>query len=188
MIGEAPSMTTASQHITAEELLAMPPDQPCELIAGEIVMMTPAGYEHGKIAGTICFLLRSHTAKNALGTVVSAEAGFVISRNPDTVRAPDVAFVRRDRQPESPEGFFPGAPDLAVEVVSPTDRLASVKEKAQAWLAAGTPLVWVVWPDTRSVVVHRSGQSPRILHEKDAITGEEVLPGFECAVAEFFSD
>jgi Uma2 family endonuclease len=181
-------MTTTSQLITAEQLLAMAQEGPCELIAGEIVMMTPAGYQAGKIAATINYLLRAHAAKNRLGTVVSAEAGFVISREPDTVRAPDVAFVRRDRQPASLTGFFPGAPDLAVEVVSPTDRLASVDEKAQAWLNAGTPLVWVVWPNTRSVVVHRPGQPPRILHERDAISGEEVLPGFECPVAEFFGD
>lgn len=181
-------MTTASQRITAEELLAMPQDQPCELIAGEIVMLAHAGYQHGKIAATIGFLLQSDVTKYPRGSVVYAGTGFLISRNPDTVRAPDVAFVRRDRQPESPEGFFPGAPDLAVEVISPTDRLANVNEKARAWLAAGTPLVWVVWPDTRSVVIHRSGQPSRILHAQDTITGEEVLPGFECAVAEFFSD
>jgi Uma2 family endonuclease len=181
-------MTTASQLVTAEELLAMPNDQPCELIAGEVVMMTPAGHEHGTIAVTISTLLRSHAAKNRLGFVSSAEAGFVISRDPDTVRAADVAFVRRDRLPAVRKGYFPGAPDLAVEVISPTDRLADVDSKTQAWLDAGTVMVWVVWPDTRSVIVHRPGLPPRILHEHDAITGEEVLPGFQCAVAEFFDD
>jgi Uma2 family endonuclease len=181
-------MTTTTQRVTAEELLAMSLDEPCELIAGEIVMMTPAGYRHGRIAVRISSLLWSHATKNRLGDVVSGDPGFVISRDPDTVRAPDVAFVRRDRQPKSPAGYFPGAPDLAVEVISPTDRLAAVDEKTQAWLSAGTPIVWVVWPDTRSVVIHRPGQPPRILHEKDSITGEEVLPEFECTVAEFFGD
>ena len=181
-------MTTIGQHVTAEELLAMPQDGPCELIAGEIVMMTPAGYQHGEIAGKINTLLGPHAAKNRLGSVVSGEAGFLIARDPDTVRVPDVAFVRRERQPKSPKAFFPGAPDLAVEVISPTDRVKEVDDKTQAWLDAGTPLVWVVWPDTRSVVVHRPGQPPRILHERDVITGEDVLPGFECTVAEFFGD
>jgi Uma2 family endonuclease len=181
-------MTTTSQLVTADELLTMPQNGPCELIAGEIVKMTPTGYQHGDIELTIGSLLRTHAARNKLGRVVSGEAGFLISRDPDTVRAPDVAFVRQDRQPKSPRKFFPGAPDLAVEVISPTDRLEDVDNKTQAWLGAGTTLVWVVWPDTRSVVVHRAGQERRILHEKDSITGEEVLPGFECPVAEFFGD
>ena len=180
-------MTTISRLITAEELLRMPDSKAAELIAGEIVMMTPAGYQHGTIIATISSILRSHVAAKRLGTVVSGEAGFVIARNPDTVRAPDVAFVRRDRQPQSPDAFFPGAPDLAVEVVSPWDRLKDVNEKAKAWLEAGTAVVWVVWPDTRSGIVLRSGQPPRILHETDVITGEEVLPGFQCSVAEFFA-
>jgi Uma2 family endonuclease len=181
-------MTTTSQPVTAEELLATPRGEPCELIAGEVVMMTPAGYQHGDIVVTIISLLRSHAAKNMLGKVISGEAGFVISRDPDTVRVPDVAFVRQDRQPKLPEKYFPGAPDLAVEVISPTDRIEDVDDKTQQWLDAGTALVWVVWPRTRSVTVHRAGAEPRILHEQDAITGEEVLPGFQCPVAEFFAD
>ena len=181
-------MATTSQPVTAEELLASPQGQPCELIAGEVVMTTPAGYQHGEISVRISYLLRSHAGKNRLGSIVSAKAGFLISRDPDTVRAADVAFVRRDRQPKSPEKYFPGAPDLAVEVISPTDRIEDVDDKTQQWLDAGTALVWVVWPRTRSVTVHRAEAEPRILHEQDAITGEGVLPGFQCTVAEFFAD
>ncbi len=164
----------------------MPHDQPCELIAGEIAMMTPTGFEHGEIESNIDFLLKSHVIKNNLGSVVSGDAGFLISRDPDTVRAPDVAFVRGDRKFGRLKNYFPGAPDLAVEVISPTDRLQNVDEKTQAWLDGGAALVWVVWPDLRSVVVHRAGKPPRILHEQDVITGEEVLPDFECRVGEFF--
>jgi Uma2 family endonuclease len=180
-------MTTASQRVTAEELLAMPSGEPCELIAGQIVMRTLPGCEHGDIVVTIATLLRAHVAKNKLGKVLG-KVGFVISRDPDTVRAPDIAFVRRDRQPKDPRKYFPGAPDLAVEVISPSDRLSDVDDKTQQWLDAGTPLVWVVWPSTRSVTVHRPGQAPRILHEQDPITGEEVLPGFQCRVADFFEE
>jgi Uma2 family endonuclease len=181
-------MGTTTQLVTAEELLAMGHDKPCELIAGEIVMMTPSGFEHSGIAGKIAAFLGGHVIKNKLGSVHVAEGGFVIARDPDTVRAPDVAFVRRDRRPTSRKPFFEGPPDLAVEVISPSDRLEEVDAKTQAWLSAGTPMVWVVWPDTRSVVVHRAGQPPRILHESDTITGEEVLPGFECIVGDFFSE
>jgi Uma2 family endonuclease len=164
----------------------MPHDEPCELIAGEIVMMTPAGFRHGRIAGRVTSLVDTYATKNKLGAVVSAEAGFHIVRNPDTVRAPDVAFVRADRLSEATDGFFPGAPDLAVEVVSPTDRMVDVDAKTEAWLAAGTRLVWVIRPDTRCVVVNSLNQPVRILSERDVITGEDVLPGFKCAVAEFF--
>lgn len=180
-------MTTASHLVTAEELLAMPRGEPCELVAGEVVMLTHPVYEHGEIVGTVGSLMRAHAARSKLGKVIG-RVGFVLSRDPDTVRAPDVAFVRQDRQPKERAKYFPGAPDLAVEVVSPSDRLADVDDKTQQWLAAGTPLVWVVWPVTRSVTVHRAGQAPRILHEQDAITGEDVLPGFECRVAEFFEE
>ena len=94
--------------------------------------------------------------------------------------------MRPDRLPEPEVGYFIGAPDLAVEVVSPNDRVKEVDDKAKMWLTAGTRAVWVVWPSTRSVVVYRAGQPPRVLTAKDTITGEEVLPGFECRVAEFF--
>lgn len=179
-------MATIGQLVTADDLLRMPQDERCELIAGEVVMMTPAGYQHNTTMGRITRLLLTHAEKEGLGDVAPGDLGFVISHDPDTVRCPDVAFVRRDRRPQSPEGFFPGAPDLAVEVVSPNDRVKEVNDKARAWLDAGTTLVWVVWPDTRSVTVHRPGQKPAILHEQDAITGEDALPGFQCTVAEFF--
>ncbi len=183
---------TAASHplshlVTAEELLAMPHDEPCELIAGEIVMMTPTGGEHGEFSGNISVLVGSYAIKNGLGRVFTSEAGFLIARDPDTVRVPDVAFIRSERYQRT-RRFIPGAPDLAVEVVSPSDPSEEVEAKAQAWLDAGSLLVWVVWPETRSVTVHRPGQPVRILHEKDTITGENVLPGFECRVGEFFSE
>ena len=181
-------MTTTGQRVTAEELLAMPNDEPCELIAGEVVKLPFAELQHGMVVGKVFMLVASHVRGNGLGSVLAGSAGFVIARDPDTVRAADVTFIRRDRQHLISEGYFPGPPDLAIEVISRFDRVGNVEDKALAWLDAGTAMVWVVWPKTRSVTVHRAGQPPRILHEQDAITGEDVLPGFQCSVAEFFRD
>jgi Uma2 family endonuclease len=179
-------MATTTTAITAEQLLEMDSDQRCELVKGELVMMTPAGYQHGEIALEIGARIRDYARQHHLGRALSAEPGFVLSRDPDTVRAPDVAFVSGERQPKSPAGFYPGPPDLAVEVVSPSDRVGAVQEKVQAWLDAGTRLVWTVWPSTRSVKVHRPGAEPVILSENDTLTGGDVLGGFECPVAEIF--
>jgi Uma2 family endonuclease len=182
-------MTIATRLTTAEELLAMPGGERCELIAGEIVKMTPPGNEHGEIAANIVSLLRWHVREKKLGKVTT-EVGYILSRDPDTVRAPDVAFLRRERRLrlESPEKYVPGAPDLAVEVVSPTDRVEEIDSKTQAWLDAGTPLVWVVWPKMRSVAIHRPGRPVRTVQGEDLITGEDVLPEFQCKVSEFFED
>jgi Uma2 family endonuclease len=115
---------------------------------------------------------------------MAAETGFVLARDPDTVRAADVAFVSRDRVPPEgvPVGFWPMAPDLAVEVVSPNDRPEDIQEKVEEYLAAGTKLVGVVYPKTQSVTVYRSLREIVVLREDDLITGDEVLPGFACPV------
>lgn len=180
-------MGTADRLVTAEELLLMPSDEPCELVAGKVVPTTFGDCMHGQVVATVGAILGDASGSKRLG-FLAVNAGFVLARDPDTVRAADVAFVRRDRMSTVPKGYFPGPPDLAVEVVSCFDRLGDVDSKAKAWVDAGTPLVWVVYPVTRSVVIHRPGQPPRILHEQGIITGEEVLPGFQCRVAEFFDD
>ena len=125
---------------------------------------------------------------HGLGTVLGAETGFTLSRDPDTVRVPDIAFIRRDRLPvELPEGYWPAAPDLAVEVVSPNDTIREVDEKAKAWLAAGTMMVWVVNPAWHTVTVYRSATDIKTLTEDDELTGDDVLPGFRCRIAEIFT-
>ena len=151
-------------------------------------MMSPAGFDHGGIAGNIALALGVFVKPRFLGTVVTAETGFRIARDPDTVRAPDVAFVRADRiPPGGVKGFFQGPPDIAVEVVSPNDRASEVTAKAQDWLQAGCPLVWVVDPETRTVSVYRSRKEIAILTAADTLTGGDVLPEFSVLVAEIFA-
>ena len=179
-------MTTAGQLITAEDLLNMSLDQPCELVAGELRMMSPSGEAHCRVAARLVVLIGVHVEREDLGVTYTAEPGFVLSRDPDTVRAPDVAFVSKERLLKSPEGFIPGAPDLAVEVVSPTDRVKDVAEKAEAWIGAGVRAVWVVWPSTRTITVYRPGAKPETLREQDTLKGGDALPGFEHPVAEVF--
>jgi Uma2 family endonuclease len=173
----------ASAIKTAEELLKAGDIGRCELIRGELVMMVPPGGEHGEISNEIAHRLTLFVKSRELGRVL-AEAGFVLSRNPDTVRAPDVAFLRAGRARGS--GYIQSAPDLAVEVLSPDDRPGYVREKVAEWLEAGTKAVWVVAPSTRTVTLHESGREPRVLEESDVVTGGSVLPGFELPVREIF--
>ena len=179
-------MTTATDTITAEQLLDMAIDEPCELIAGKLYMMTPAGHWHGRIESKVLRLIGNFVEERDLGDVYGGDTGFVIARDPDTVLAPDVAFVRTERLPDTTEGYFPGAPDLAVEVVSPGDRAKAVSDKVRAWLEAGCLAVWVVRPDARTITVHRGGAEPRTLGETDTLDGGDVLPGFSCRVAQVF--
>jgi len=175
--------------VTAEELLAMPDDGfRYELIAGEIRQMSPAGIEHGLVAGRLDRLLGQHVFQNKLGETLIAEPSFRLSRDPDTVRVPDIAFIRRDRlrRRDRREAFWPGAPDLAVEVVSPNDAPSEVDEKVMAWLDAGAGMVWVVNPASRSITVHRSSTDITTLTEKDELDGQDVVPGFRCRVSEIF--
>ncbi|HEV7903802.1 MAG TPA: Uma2 family endonuclease [Pyrinomonadaceae bacterium] len=183
-------MSTTTQLTTAEELLAMPDDGfRYELVEGELRRMSPAGHNHGRIVMRLAIPLGKFIADHNLGAAYAAETGFKLKSNPDTVRAPDVSFIRRERVEEigETEGFWPGAPDLAVEVNSPGDRVGEVEEKVQEWLDAGTRLVWVVSPKLRVVTVYRSLTDIVTLTEKDLLDGGEVVPGFQFPVAELFA-
>jgi Uma2 family endonuclease len=183
-------MTTRAKPVTADQLLRMPDDGlRYELVKGELRKMPPAGNEHGYIAGEVFGELRSHVKANGLGRTYAAETGFEIHSNPDTVRAPDVAFVSRERLEEAGpvEGYWPGAPDLAVEVVSPNDRHSEVIEKALEWLDAGCRMVLVVDPKQQTVTVYRSRENIRILTEGDALDGDDVIPGFSLPITEIFA-
>jgi Uma2 family endonuclease len=177
--------------MTAEQLLRMPRDG-CryELIEGELQKMSPPGWRHGGVESRVDRLLGTHVDHNDLGLVLTGDPGFLIARDPDTVRAPDVAFVAKQRLAEEAAGdaYWPGAPDLAVEIVSPGDTLAELDDKVAAWLAAGTRMVWVVNPKWRSITVYRSPHDIRLLTEKDDLSGEDVVAGFQCPVAAVFGN
>jgi len=171
---------------TANELLRAGDIGRCELIAGELRMMMPPGFQHGRVAARLTTLLLNHADAAGLGTVTAAETGFLLAHAPDTVRAPDVAFVRSERVLAAGQGYFPGAPDLAVEVLSPNDRPGYVREKVAEWLEAGAQAVWVVDPRERTVTVHEAGPEPLLLGEDDLLSGGPLLPGFEIPVRDIF--
>jgi Uma2 family endonuclease len=175
--------------MTAEELMALPDDGwQYELIEGVLHRMSPAGNEASAIALRIGGRIDAFAFERRLGTVTGADGGYFFGRDPDTVRAPDVAFVRAGRlpPPAEREGYSPVIPDLAVEVVSPNDSAREVAEKVAFYLANGVPLVWVVRPRPRTVTVHRAGGEPVVLGEGDVLDGGEVLPGFRLPVADLF--
>jgi len=183
-------MTTTVRPITAEELLRMPDDGfRYELVRGELRRMAPAGHVHGRVAINVTMSLGEHVSENNLGAVYAAETGFKLAANPDVVRAPDVAFVRRERVEEvgDTEGYWPGAPDLAVEVISPSDSYADVEEKVFDWLNAGTRMVIAINPRTRTVTVYRSLTDIIVLTENDVLDGGDVVPGWRMPVKDVFA-
>jgi Uma2 family endonuclease len=186
---EGSPMATEKTLVTADELLRLPADgRRHELVRGELRTMAPAGGEHGIVSGQAARLLGNHVVPNQLGYVLGAETGIRLARDPDTVRAPDAAFIAAGRLPSGrpPAGYFELVPDLVVEVVSPADTAREVEEKVHEWLSAGARLVWVIHPSTRSVTVYRSLADVRVLTEDVQLDGADVLPGFACAVRELF--
>lgn len=182
-------MLVETHFITAEELAQIPCEEGrLELVRGELLKMPPAGHEHGEIASSALFVLTRFVRQHQLGKTYAAETGFTLSRNPDTVRAPDAAFVTAERaaQQKRRHGFFDGVPDLAVEVVSPGDSAEEVEEKILDYLEAGVRLLWIINPRTRTVAVYRSLTDIRVLTLEDNLEGYDVLPGFTVPVRELF--
>ena len=176
--------------MTAAQLMRLRDRGKCyELKKGQLLMMTPAGALHGDVTMALGSLMRVHASRKKLGKVFAAETGFKIHVNPDTVRAPDVAFVAQERIPATglPRGYCELAPDLVVEVVSPNDSAADVQDKIEEWLNAGARLVWVVYPDTQTIHIHNSPKEIGVLKSGDRLDGKDVLPGFSCAVKDIFA-
>lgn len=180
-------MSTQTRLMTAEELFLHGPDQSCELIEGELRLMPPPKWLHGRIVNRISWLLTRFVMEHSLGEV-ACESGFVIERDPDTVLAPDVSFIASERLPDSREAaYLSTAPDLVVEVVSPSQSIQEVEDKTERWLRFGVKIVWVAWPNTRTISVHRPGVPPLHLSGDQRLEGDEVLRGFSCTGREVFT-
>ena len=181
---------TPPAPVTAEQLLEMDDDGlRRELVRGEVREEPLADFEHGRVAVRVGARISEHVEAIAAGVVVAAGTGFRTSRDPDTVRAPDAAFVSTAQLPPEDErhGFPDLAPDLVVEVVSPSDRAGDVLGKAMAWVEAGVRLVWVVYPDQHLVVVHGSDGSVEQVRAGGTLDGADVLPGLRIAVDDLFT-
>ncbi len=190
-------MGAAVEGMTAEQLLGYEiPGKRVELVRGQLVVREPASFYHGALTLRIGVALTNHLAlereahgwPTTRGRLATADPGFTLARRPDTVRAPDIAYVSRERfAGPMPDGFPELAPDLAVEVRSPTDRTGAILSKVADWLSAGTALVWVVDPPREQVVVYRANGSVDVMGTNDSLTGELLLPGFVLPLEALFA-
>ncbi len=180
-----------SAQITADDFYNMPDHGGYnELVRGKLMPTTPNNTKIGLVIMQLAVALGNFANSRQLGIFFAARTGFTLQQNPDTVRAPDVAFVAQSRIPEEgvPEtGFWAIAPDLVAEVVSPNDRMTEIQDKVTDYLAAGVRLVWVVDPKTETVTVYQSLKQVKVLVAEDVLEGEDVLPGFELALKKLFS-
>jgi Uma2 family endonuclease len=182
-------MAITPKLMTWQELADLPDDgMRHELVRGVLLTMPPPKVPHGKLGRKIGRSLDRHVDTHGLGEVYMNEIGYLLTSRPDTVRAPDVAFLSTEHlvQMGEVEDYFPGSPDLVVEVVSPNDRLTKVAEKVAEWLEHGARLVFVVNPRRQTVDVHRPGQPTKTLGMDDVLDGEDVVPGWTLAVRDLF--
>jgi Uma2 family endonuclease len=175
---------TVTSLMTAEEFYRLASSKRYELVRGELREMSPTGLQHGDVAALIAASLVNHVRQYRLGKVYINDVGFLIERNPDTVRGPDIAFVRTERVVRSLK-FYDGAPDLAVEVVSPGDSYTDVEEKTAEWLRGGTRAVIIVDPRRQTVRVDRAGETAYV---EDAIVVDDVIPGWRLPLSEIFEE
>ena len=179
-------MSTTTHLMTAEELVNLPDDgNHYELIKGELLTMPPPGDEHGAVTMNLSFLLAMYVKENNLGALRAAETGFKLESDPDTVLAPDIAFIARERLGPRIWGYRSGPPDLAVEVMSQWDSKPKAVRKAELWLDLGARSVWIVNPRKRTVDVFRSNGERKLFHETDDLV-DGTVPGFRVKVSEIF--
>lgn len=182
-------MPTTKTLMTADELLQMPKDGfRYELIEGELKQMSPGGYKHGVTIARFTGRLQVHVEDNNLGEVCGAETGFLKSKNPDTIIAPDVAFISNQRasQITNLDTYSPVAPDLAVEVLSPSDSPKKVQKKVDDWFVFGVIVLILIDPRKRFVRVHRSSTDFFTLYENDILVLDDILPGFSYPISRLF--
>ncbi|MCE9554213.1 MAG: Uma2 family endonuclease [Planctomycetes bacterium] len=179
-------MNTVTHITTAERLWEAKIPQPCELVRGELRMMSPGNAEHGWVIMNLSIPLGGYVKRNNLGCVFGAETGFIIERDPDSVRAPDFAFVRRDRiAGEIPKKYFPGPPDLAVEVLSPSNSASEIQEKTEDWLHNGCSEVWLLDPQRKMASICTLNDQGVQVESVDTLSSA-LFPGFSLAVTELF--
>jgi Uma2 family endonuclease len=175
--------------MTAEELLRLPRGQyRYELINGELKTMSPSSHDHGRITVRFTAPLAQFVWDNKLGEVYGAETGFLLTTAPDTVLAPDASYISAKHIEEKGHstGYWPGAPDLAVEVLSPSERRTQIENKIAKWLSFGTIQVWVVNPKNETVIVYRSTTDTMTVRMDDTVEADDLLPGFRIAVKWLF--
>lgn len=180
------SETVRHALITGEQLLAMGDIGPCELIDGEIVAMSPTGFLHGDVELQLARLLADYVDANDLGRVATGEVGIYIARDPDRIRAADVAFVPKANLPPSPRSFLEIAPELVVEVISPNDRWQDTRAKILDYFTIGVHRVWLVEPAQRAVLVYAEADSYQRFDQGDVIPCDGTLTGLEIQVADIF--
>jgi Uma2 family endonuclease len=181
--------TPAGRLLTIDEYADLPDDdlRVTELVRGMVVREPRPSYEHGRIQGRIAQILIDHIDAHAPELVCVVDFGVIVEQNPATVRGPDLAVMRKDRATNLHRaGFLWGAPDLAIEIVSPSNRAADIQLKAAQYLAAGSAIVWVVYPDTRTVAVLEGPSTARFLAESDELTGGDLMPDFRVTVERIF--
>jgi len=179
---------STSPITSAEELLRVEfPGNVTELVCGQLIVREPPGTRHGSIAARLTYLPADHVYRHELGVVCSQDTGFKLESDPDTVRAPDVAFIGRAHADQIPaRGYAAFAPDLVAEILSPDDGAGELLAKVGQWLDAGTHVVWVIDPSRAEAHVYRGNGELTLVPADGVLEGELVLPGFECALAEVF--
>jgi Uma2 family endonuclease len=179
-------MSKTTALVTADELERLPrDDRRYELVDGRVIPMSPVNFQHGKVVLQLGFLLSRYLRSQPVGVVVT-EVGFRLAFGPDTVRAPDIAFIRTDRIPANAKVFFTGPPDVAIEVLSPDDRPADVRAKVDQYLARGVALVVVVDPNQRTVTTSRLTTPTATVHADEVLDLSDVIAGFRCPLREIF--
>ncbi len=176
-------MAVKTKLMTAEEFWELGDIGSAELVRGEVVMYSPTGGLHGLVEARLVSLLLQFVREHDLGVVMSGEAGVLLFREPDTVRAPDIMFFRKGKLEEIPEGFIQTPPDLVIEIVSPNDRWSDLEGKVDDYLRAGVKVVWIVDPQRKTVLVLPERKT---LREGDTLEGGEILPNFSLKVADIF--